>query len=136
MDPALPLFVFAGPGSRISTEDAHHVEIIHTNGGLLGFLAAIGHYDFYPNGGTKQIGCLIDLGGVCSHTRAFDYFAESLISQNGFYARKCGNFLSWTLGRCNDEEMEIMGGFEDRMKLNGTYYLGTKRWSPYAKGAI
>jgi len=59
------------------------VEIIHINGGLLGFLAAIGNVDFYPNGSEKQLGCVMDPGDVCSHTHRF--FAESINSHEKSY---------------------------------------------------
>jgi hypothetical protein len=32
-----------------------YVEIIHTNGGTLGFGEPIGQADFYPNGGLKLL---------------------------------------------------------------------------------
>ncbi|TGZ51575.1 hypothetical protein DBV15_11012 [Temnothorax longispinosus] len=81
LDPALPGFSRAGPGSRISVGDAKYVEIIHTNGGRLGFLTAIGDVDYYPNGGKRQPGCRVDPAGACSHDLAFKYFAESINSE-------------------------------------------------------
>ncbi|XP_032670871.1 pancreatic triacylglycerol lipase-like isoform X2 [Odontomachus brunneus] len=134
MDPALPGYYLSGPGSRISSGDARHVEIIHTNAGLLGFLSAIGHCDYYPNGGAWQLGCIVDIGGACSHARSFKYFAESINSPVGFYATKCNNFTKFTTGLCKRGEQSVMGGLEKTFGTNGVYYLMTKASSPYAKG--
>jgi len=38
-----------------------------------------GNVDFYPND-EKQLSCVVDPGGVCSHTHRF--FAESINSQD------------------------------------------------------
>ena len=56
MDPAGPLFEKTTNEVRIDRTDATFVDIIHTNGGnedtgFLGINAAVGHADFYPNGG-------------------------------------------------------------------------------------
>ena len=44
---------------RIDKTDADFVDLIHTNGGaedqgFLGMNAAVGHADFYPNGGNFE----------------------------------------------------------------------------------
>lgn len=60
LDPAGPLFEMPPKSSkyRLSKEDAEFVDIIHTDGGIFGFKASIGHADFFPNGGTAiQPGC-------------------------------------------------------------------------------
>lgn len=59
LDPAYPLYVFSGPSARLTASDAKFVDIIHTDGGVLGYPWAIGHADFFPNGGTPlQPGCV------------------------------------------------------------------------------
>lgn len=136
LDPALPGFHLAGPGSRISSGDANYVEIIHTNGGLLGFLAAIGDVDFFPNGGSKQIGCLIDVGGACSHARSYRFYAESVTSDVGFHGRSCNTFLRWKLGFCKKGHTSIMGGHKRRFNANGNYFLTTRSIFPFAKGLL
>ncbi|EZA59904.1 hypothetical protein DMN91_000433 [Ooceraea biroi] len=135
LDPALPGFYLAGPGSRISSGDATYVEIIHTNGGLLGFLAAIGDVDFFPNGGSKQLGCLIDIGGSCSHARSYRFYAESILSDVGFHGRKCNSFLRWQLGLCKKEHTSIMGGHK-LFNGHGNYFLMTRSAFPFAKGLL
>lgn len=43
---------------RLEKNDSHFVDIIHTSAGFLGIKEAIGHVDFYPNGGVPpQPGC-------------------------------------------------------------------------------
>ncbi|GAB1868327.1 phospholipase A1 [Camponotus japonicus] len=135
LDPALPGFYLAGPGSRISSGDAQYVEIIHTNGGLLGLLRAIGDSDFYPNGGQKQVGCLLDIGGACSHARSFRFFAESISSQLGFHGRSCNNFIQFKRGLCNDRPTSLMG-HKSQLHARGNYYLLTNSKFPFANGPI
>lgn len=61
-DAAGPLF--ADTDVHLTKNDATFVDVIHTSAGdktirlQLGILPPIGHVDFYPNGGTKQRGCL------------------------------------------------------------------------------
>lgn len=58
LDPALPLFEGNSSNRRLSPSDARFVDVIHTDGGILGNPTAMGHADFYPNGGRPlQPGC-------------------------------------------------------------------------------
>ncbi|XP_052863517.1 lipase member I-like [Anopheles cruzii] len=79
LDPALPLFSIHAPANRINHRDAMYVEVIHTNAGLLGFQHPIGTADFYPNGGSHQPGCGLNIAGLCSHSRAWELFVETLM---------------------------------------------------------
>ena len=59
MDPAYPGFSVANTADRLDTTDARFVDVMHTNsetipGGGLSFPVAIGHVDFWPNGGVAQ----------------------------------------------------------------------------------
>nr|XP_022915964.1 pancreatic triacylglycerol lipase-like [Onthophagus taurus] len=57
MDPAAPLFEIT-QDMRLSKENAKFVDVIHTDGGMLGFRHPIGTVDFFPNGGSAiQPGC-------------------------------------------------------------------------------
>lgn len=53
LDPAGPLFEVppVAKSNRLNNEDATVVEVIHTDGGIDGFVAPIGTIDFFPNGG-------------------------------------------------------------------------------------
>ncbi|XP_046821663.1 endothelial lipase-like [Vespa crabro] len=134
LDPALPGFIKAKEGSRISQGDANYVEIIHTNGGVLGFLNSIGDVDFYPNGGVKQAGCIVDAAGSCSHLRAYELFAESINSKIGFHAKKCENYVRFKLGLCNKKLSLTMGGIKKHFIEKGIFFLDTNPVSPFAKG--
>lgn len=58
LDPAFPLYMFSNNGARLSAGDAKFVDVIHSDGGLLGVPWPLGHADFYPNGGIPlQPGC-------------------------------------------------------------------------------
>lgn len=59
LDPAYPGFSVADTDTRLDTSDAAFVDVMHTNserivGGGLSFPVAIGHVDFWPNGGVSQ----------------------------------------------------------------------------------
>ncbi|RLU22965.1 hypothetical protein DMN91_005243 [Ooceraea biroi] len=63
LDPAQPCFKRAEASAHLHKTDAPFVDVIHTNGRLLrrlglGLPDAIGHIDFYPNGGEMQPGCV------------------------------------------------------------------------------
>jgi len=99
LDPAKPWFDLAGADARILITDADLVDIIHTNSGnmwdgALSFPEALGHVDFYPNGGEHQAGCvapcsfacglddLIDMVHSCSHSRSVEVYQESAQADN------------------------------------------------------
>ncbi|XP_051154434.1 inactive pancreatic lipase-related protein 1-like [Leptopilina boulardi] len=133
LDPAWPLFGTASEGSRISSNDADNVEIIHTNAGYLGYKTDIGDADFYPNGGISQIGCLIDVFGICSHKRAIQLYAESILSKDGFYGKKCDDYDSYQEEKCNGE-IALMGGIKKNFKFKGKFFLHTRDKPPFAVG--
>lgn len=69
LDPAGPLFHITNDENRLSPNDATFVDVIHSDSGKAGIIRAVGHADFYPNGGSfPQPGCpnietgIIDLG--------------------------------------------------------------------------
>lgn len=60
LDPAGPLFLLADADDRLANTDADLVVALHTDGGVNGYLGALGDIDFYANGGIpEQPGCQI-----------------------------------------------------------------------------
>ncbi|XP_058454770.1 phospholipase A1-like [Malaya genurostris] len=132
LDPALPLFSIHNPENRVDVEDAEYVEVIHTSGGLLGFLEPVGTADYYPNGGQKQPGCGLNLAGICAHSRAWQLFVETLMEPEE-------NLLAepiYTIPRLPVEEKSDSGrrskmGGEPSSQANGLFYIDTNDRSPY-----
>jgi hypothetical protein len=122
LDPAYPAFSLDDTDGRLDTSDAAFVDVIHTNSGTLlqaglSFPTAIGHVDFFANGGHSQPGCglisgdLLDLLNGCSHGRAPDYFTESINSQVGFLATRCDEWKDFTSGACNqNNSVQVLMG--------------------------
>jgi len=144
LDPAYPGFSVGNTAERLDTTDARFVDIIHTNSaplpqGGLSFPVAIGHVDFWPNGGVYQPGCsssgtsIIDLVKGCSHGRAPAYFTESITSSTPFTATKCADYDTWKLGQCNRNPQTSMG-LTVSTTASGDYFLDTNSAAPFALG--
>ena len=59
LDPAGPEFYLSEIADRLDASDALFVDVLHTDGAPrivsgFGHLDALGHVDFYPNGGSAQ----------------------------------------------------------------------------------
>ncbi|KAJ8916053.1 hypothetical protein NQ315_010921 [Exocentrus adspersus] len=135
LDPAGPLFSERNIDERLDPTDAKFVHVIHTNTALLGFNPPAGHADYYPNGGSKQAGCGLDLAGVCSHSRAYRFYAESLLtSRNQFVSEQCSSYTNYGRGNCRSNPKSVMGGWDVDTGATGVYYLDTNSDPPYAKG--
>ncbi|CAH1987717.1 unnamed protein product [Acanthoscelides obtectus] len=133
LDPAGPLFSVKDTDNRLDPSDAKYVQVIHTNDGFLGFNGQLGHADYYPNGGKSQPGCGLDLAGICSHSRSYAYYAESLNSES-FIAYQCDNYEEYLQGFCVYSHVSIMGMFNVDINARGKYYLRTYGNFPYARG--
>lgn len=135
LDPAGPLFSADQHNERINKGDGEYTEIIHTNGWTLGFGEPLADTDFFPNGGKQQAGCGIDLVGTCSHSRAYQFFAES-INNNNFRGIPC----LWNeveQGNCSPGgNSATMGGEPSNhgRGVFGLFYLRTGENSPFALG--
>lgn len=136
LDPAYPLFYSFSSDYRLGPEDADFVDVIHTSAGTLGFGEPIGHADFYPNGGVaKQPGCkgIVEiLGHVCSHSRACDYFVESIENVNAFNSYSCDSWQNYTLGKCSHTNPIHMGDKTPKT-ARGKFYLETNSLKPFTK---
>ena len=65
LDPAGPWFEHNDYSNGLNPSRARLVDVIHTNGEEfiamnLGTMKPLGHVDFYPNGGGRQPGCILD----------------------------------------------------------------------------
>lgn len=135
LDAALPLFSINNPEARVNSEDAIYVESIHTNAGSLGFDQPLGHANFYPNGGSSQPGCGLDITGNCAHGRAHEFFAESITSTVGFWAMRCADYTAIVNGNCESTgEYSTLGGEPLNTSAEGVFHLTTNSASPFAQG--
>lgn len=60
LDPARPGFDTRNSSGRLDPSDALFVVGVHTGAGFVAMSEAVGHVDFYPNGGSKQPHCLTE----------------------------------------------------------------------------
>lgn len=154
LDPAGPLFENKDPVTRLDPSDAHYVEVIHTDGSSLlqlgfGLDKAIGHADFYPNGGENQPGCernirlplfslmtgrfaKLTASLACSHMRAFDLFTESINSQCAFIGKPCDTKEDFDAGLCTGCGLGCAEmGYNGQQDGHGKYYFSTNSVAPF-----
>lgn len=135
LEPAGPLYDI-NSRNRLERSDAKFVEVIHLFTGW-GMNEPIGHVDFYANSGWSQPGCGIDLFGSCSHSRAWQYFAESINSDVGFWGRKCRDSLDFaTCKRTEGARRKFGARPVNESSLAGIYYFETSSKEPFARGYV
>ncbi|XP_065217269.1 lipase member H-like isoform X2 [Planococcus citri] len=137
LDPAGPAFehVHQLHNNVLDTSDAEFVDIIHTAGGAAGYMQPLGHADFYPNGGVPpQPGCVetSSLNVTCSHGRAYNFFADSILYPSSFRAYKCDTWEALKNASCNGYPIVYMGD-ETPSTARGIYYLRTEAKSPFGR---
>uniref|UniRef100_H2RW43 triacylglycerol lipase n=1 Tax=Takifugu rubripes TaxID=31033 RepID=H2RW43_TAKRU len=121
LDPAGPDFEGMHAHRRLSPDDAHFVDVLHTftRGSLglsIGIQQPVGHVDIYPNGGSFQPGC--NLRGTlekianfgifaitdavkCEHERSVHLFIDSLLNeQDAAQAYRCSSSQTFNRGMC------------------------------------
>ncbi|NXY45135.1 LIPR1 protein, partial [Ceuthmochares aereus] len=163
LDPAQPYFQGTPIEVRLDKSDAEFVDIIHTDATptipYLGFgmTQAIGHLDFYPNGGKQMPGCgknavsqIVDLDGIwegtrdfvaCNHLRSYKYYSDSIIYPDGFLGYPCASydvFETETCFPCPKEGCPNMGHYADKFKekFKGSFvklYLNTGEAKDFAR---
>ena len=133
LDPAGPLFDMNNAATRLAAGDAVYTEGIRTNAGLLGLDQPICQADFYPNFGSSQPGCGIDIAGTCAHGRANEFFAEAINSAR-FVARRCTGYGQITSNQACTGATAVMGNDAGSPGLNGVFHLTTNNGSPFARG--
>jgi len=128
LDPAGPLFSLDSPADRLHHTDATYVESIVTDGGRLGFEHPIAHGNFYPNWGTSQPGCGIDLTGNCGHGLVNNFFAAS-VEGHHFGATRCSGLQAIRDRNCVQTGASGRLGGEP-VHNSGTLPAGTVFWLP------
>ncbi|XP_053674095.1 pancreatic triacylglycerol lipase-like [Anopheles nili] len=144
LDPAGPFFD-KNSKDAISSDVAQFVDVIHTDGEILGAQVPLGHADFFPNGGVPpQPGCekldLLTLHG-CSHLRSTGFFAESIQQPNNFIACACSmeeiaNKRDSCLPDYREKSLRecvTMGEAVDH-SVRGTFFTVTSAVPPYGLG--
>ncbi|XP_013784852.1 pancreatic triacylglycerol lipase-like isoform X2 [Limulus polyphemus] len=162
LDPPGPYFTNTAKKVRLDRTDADLVDVIHTDISVFPIgdstTEAVGHIDFYPNGGDYQPGCLLDpistlftqgfeqgirRIAACDQMRAIDYFLEAIDGENCTpVGVACDSWENYLDGKCTDcgedgqncimigPEAEIFRKFKD--KKNGKkFYLKTSSTKPY-----
>ncbi|EDW00056.1 vitellogenin-1 [Drosophila grimshawi] len=131
LDPAKPCFNEGEVLSGLQRGDALFVDVIHSNPGVLGKRDPMGDVDFYP-GGTDPLkpGCLTV---PCAHSRAWEYFAETIYPGNerNFMATRCGSLTKLRDGLCPGQQFPM--GWAVPHTLKGSYFLEVNANKPYGK---
>jgi pimeloyl-ACP methyl ester carboxylesterase len=139
LDPAGPLFSLDNPATRLDASDALYVESIVTDGGRLGFEHPVAHGNFYPNWGTSQPGCGIDLTGNCGHSLVSNFYAASINNANHFGATRCSGLQAirdrncasaGPSGRMGGEPVNNSGP----IPVGSVFWLPTTGTHPFAQG--
>uniref|UniRef100_A0A8C3FB97 Triacylglycerol lipase n=1 Tax=Chrysemys picta bellii TaxID=8478 RepID=A0A8C3FB97_CHRPI len=163
LDPAQPYFEGTPIEVRLDKTDAAFVDIIHTDSAPtipnlgFGMSQAIGHLDFYPNGGIQMPGCTkktvsksIDIDGIwgglvdsvaCNHLRSFKYYSDSIISPDGFLGYTSTSYDIFQTGTgfpCPSGGCPQMGHYADKFKDKVTsgiqkLYLNTGAATNFAR---
>lgn len=138
LDPGGPAFTCGG-ARCLSKNDADFVDVIHTDMGVLGTTQALGHIDFYPNGGGHPQPTCEGLDDKCSHATCAQYWLHS-IGRSDIVATKCGSYDDFKNGACSNGETTVFG--EKAIPgQNGAFYLSvvpgpfSGRYSCYAGAA-
>ncbi|KAM7350119.1 vitellogenin-1-like [Cochliomyia hominivorax] len=131
LDPANPCFNEGESLSGLQRGDAEFIDIIHTNPGVLGKSNPVGDVDFYPEGlAAIKPGCT-KFG--CSHSRAHEFFAESVYpgNENNFLAVRCTSLKSLNNGFCNGPKYPM--GLTVPHNLKGNYFLSVNAKQPFGQ---
>ncbi|XP_061904543.1 lipase member H isoform X4 [Entelurus aequoreus] len=131
LDPAGPKFTGTAPKDRLDPTDALFVDALHTDIDALGYREAVGHIDFYANGGTDQPGCpkTIFSGSTyfkCDHQRSVYLFFESLKHTCSSRTFPCASYTDFLDGYDIDKWKDVLL----RMGQTKTFFF-TNRKSPF-----
>uniref|UniRef100_A0A4W4EDS8 Triacylglycerol lipase n=1 Tax=Electrophorus electricus TaxID=8005 RepID=A0A4W4EDS8_ELEEL len=168
LDPAEPYFQGCPAIVRLDPTDAQFVDVIHTDDEtcyfILGFgmFQAVGHIDFYPNGGEHMPGCdkniISQISAYLSffllfceapvtllpanHLRSYKYYSDSILTPQGFMGYPCSNddifVFQGHCFPCANSACAIMGHYADTFQVpNGVekmkFYLNTGDARPFSR---
>lgn len=70
---------------------------------------------------------------ICSHSRAYEYFAESAYENNGknFIATQCNSISALRTGKCTNKHIPM--GIDTPHTARGNFYLETNKKAPYGR---
>ncbi|CAG9796752.1 unnamed protein product [Diatraea saccharalis] len=123
------------PG-RLGSDAAGLVEVLHATAGFLGYDYPLGDIDFYPNGGSIQNGCGIDIS--CSHVFSIAFYSESVIAPsrnaNDFVGTACESYEQAISMSCQGPRDAVFGGPGVKTSGSGIYTFSTANSSPFAQG--
>ncbi|KAB0800007.1 hypothetical protein PPYR_07887 [Photinus pyralis] len=141
LDPAGPLFLGLPESNRLDSSDANFVQVIHTNGGVFGYLLSCGDVDFFVNCGLFQPGCIsIDIKKLldslvsdvtCSHSRSQQYMAESIYADN-FVGYSCKLCPVACVSEVHKPKTTMMGEYSPR-NAKDRYLVTTASSPPFAQ---
>ncbi|KPI98345.1 Pancreatic lipase-related protein 2 [Papilio xuthus] len=124
LDPVSP--IWHNNRNRLDKSDGIYVEIIHTNGRGSGTNLALGHADFYPNGGNSQPGCFTS---ICNHNRSWELFAAT-VKYNHLVGKECSSEDEVVSNKCGGKSYN-MGNGDVSKSGSGLYRLSTTGSYPY-----
>ncbi|XP_058450487.1 vitellogenin-1-like [Malaya genurostris] len=131
LDPANPCFNEGESLSGLSRGDADFVDVIHSNVRVLGKRDPIGDIDFYPNGlNSIQPGCYTI---TCSHSRAWEYYAESVYPGNerNFIGVKCNGLSALISGLCRRQKAVM--GYAVCNNIKGNFFMRVNSNAPFGR---
>lgn len=134
LDPAKPCFNEGEALSGLMRGDARFIDVIHSNPGVLGKRDPMGDVDFYPGGlSPLPTGCLTV---TCAHSRAWEYYVESVYPGNerNFLATRCSSLQRLRDNKCVSQQHPM--GYAVSHTLKGNYFLDVKGEKPYGLAAV
>ncbi|CAG2103333.1 unnamed protein product, partial [Medioppia subpectinata] len=162
LDPAGIAFYSNKKALRLDHSDAQTVDVIHTDAPVdytegFGMIDTLGHFDFYPNGGSWQTGCAVsdeithklstitsgdDISCSCSRAWSIMNNLEKPGDQCSAVAYQCEKYVTFLEGRCAncaDNKCQLMGlnpdYFTDKkinnMTADSRYFVNTRSKEEY-----
>ncbi|VDI70289.1 Hypothetical predicted protein, partial [Mytilus galloprovincialis] len=139
LDPAGPQFEGLHIAVRLDSSDASFVDVIHTDADQLfnadmspgfGTKQAMGHADFYVNGGSDQPGCANNMNQHLLQILKGNF--KSINSNCTFRSYPCAleNLQSEKCSTCGEHGCNNMG-YNAKSNRNGTYLTMTRAARPF-----